>query len=30
LFVLALMVLYAITFVGFLRRPDRAAIGYKR
>ena len=29
-FVLALMVFYAINFVGFLRRPDRAAIGYKR
>ena len=29
-FVLALMVFYASNFVGFLRRPDRAAIGYKR
>lgn len=28
-FVLALMVFYAINFVGFLRRPDRATIGYE-
>jgi 4-hydroxybenzoate polyprenyltransferase len=28
-FVLALTVIYAINFFGFLRNPDRAAIGYK-
>lgn len=28
-FALALMALYAINFVGFLRHPDRTTVGYK-